>query len=64
SQSDDLGDFYRLKTRGNLDYDQYFSKGSVVGVTADYTSDTTKQLNVKETVRLLRKLPFIKQALK
>ena len=61
--SEDLGDFYRIKTRGELDHDPYYRKGTKV-LAEDYTSESTKQLGHKETVKLLSKLKFIKEALR
>ena len=64
SASDDLGEFFKIKTCGDLDYYSYVNKGNKVAFPGDYTSENTERLGLKETVRLLSKLPFVKKVLK
>jgi len=64
ADSEDMKDFFKVKTNPNLDYDRYFTKGRKSGPRNDYTSANTKRLGQKETERMLLALPFIKEALK
>lgn len=61
---EDMGGFFRIKTRGELDFSPYVTEGKMTLISDDYTSENTQRLNQKETVRLLLKLPFIKESLK
>ncbi len=65
SSSENMGDFYKIKTRGgDLDYDVYYTKGRDMETPSDYTSENTKRLDLKETIKLLSKLKYIKQELR
>lgn len=64
ANSEDLGDFFRVKTRPDWNYDKYFNQGGKQASVDDYTSDKTVQLSVKELKKILLKLPYIKSELK
>lgn len=61
----DEGDFYRIPADvRDLNYGKYFIDGdSQIAKCEDYTSHSTKRLNVAEIKRILLKLDFIKEAL-
>lgn len=65
--AEDMGDHWRLRmdTRG-LDYAQYFTEGedADLSTATDYHSHNADQLDVKQTVALLRTLPEIQRDLK
>ena len=49
----------------SLNYDEFFIKGAKgVSHIEDYNSNSTKNLNVKETIEILNKLDFVNEALK
>lgn len=60
----DLGDYFRIPCDNrDLNYAKYFSDGEpLIAEYDDYTSHNTVQLSVSETVRLLKKLPFIRMS--
>lgn len=62
--SDDLGRFYRIHTRLDMAYDQYFKKGEVKAIPEDYSSDRTHILTQAELADMLLKLPYITHQLK
>lgn len=54
-KSIDLGNFYKINTnKKNSEYSNYFTKGNQ-DIIADYSSKNTKQLNVIETLKILKK---------
>ncbi len=57
--------YFRIQSdTRDLNYDDYFFKGQKEATSAEeYNSNNTEQLNVKETVKLLLKLDYIKQRL-
>lgn len=61
-KTSDLGKYYKISpdTR-DLNYNQYFSKGSEVSIKEEYNSSNTKQLNIEEMKSMLIDLPMIKQ---
>jgi len=61
SNSDDLGDFYRIKMdQRDLNYSKYFESGDKNEVNfVDYDSSNTHQLNIDEIKTLLLKIPEI-----
>ncbi|MEO6003562.1 MAG: polysaccharide biosynthesis protein [Opitutus sp.] len=64
AHADDLGEYFRVPadTR-DLNYSLYFSKGDAkIAEQRDYHSHNTRQLNVEETMGLLRNLPEIRAA--
>ena len=64
TMSEDLEDFFKIRTRGELDYNRYFTKGTTMSMEADYTSENTERLDLAATVKLLRRLPYIKEGLR
>jgi UDP-glucose 4-epimerase len=58
----DMGDYYRIPADNrDLNYASYFTDGDVeTSVNDDYHSHNTQQLNVDETVELLRGLDYVK----
>ena len=49
----------------SLNYDKFFTKGAKgIAHIEDYNSNSTKNLNVEETIKILKKLDFVKEALK
>lgn len=63
-RAEDMDAFFRIPADNrNLNYSQYYSEGvKEVSRLDDYHSHNTRQLNVGEIVTLLRKLPYIRQA--
>ena len=63
-KTSDLGKYYKISpdTR-DLNYNQYFSKGSEISIKEEYNSSNTKQLNIEEMKSMLIDLPMIKQDL-
>jgi len=59
-------EYYKIPPESQgLDYNKYFYRGTITDddkITA-YTSETTNQLDVKETIQILLKLPEIKEEL-
>jgi len=64
ANSEDMGDFFRVRTRPDWNYDKYFSEGSKQAPVEDYTSDKAVQLSDKELKKIFLKLPYIKSELK
>lgn len=65
ARSTDIGNYFRVQAdiRG-LNYDKYFTEGEdELTQIEDYHSHNVQQLDVKETVDLLLKLPFIQSVL-
>jgi UDP-glucose 4-epimerase len=64
-KSEDQGEYFKiLPDNRSLNYDQYFSKGTVKSSLDEYNSSNTKLLNVKEMKKLLLDLPEVKLDLK
>jgi len=65
AHAEDMGDYYRIPADDrDLNYAKYFSDGEeVISHTEDYTSHSTKRLNVEEIKSILMKLDFIKEEL-
>lgn len=63
-KTSDLGKYYKISpdTR-DLNYNQYFSKGSEISIKEEYNSSNTKQLKIEEMKSMLIDLPMIKQDL-
>lgn len=63
AKAQDEGDFFRVPLDArSLQYELYFDEGdSKVPLSEDYTSLSTRQLNVEETKELLLKLPEMRQ---
>lgn len=61
----DMGRFYRVPTdKRDLNYDKYFVEGSMtLSSTLEYTSNSTKRLNVEEIKETLLTLDYIQDAL-
>jgi len=62
-KAEDMGGYYRIPadTR-DLNYGKYFTEGEKkVAVAEDYTSHSTRRLNVEQTIELLLKLKFIRE---
>lgn len=64
SRSEDLGDYFRIKSETSLEYDNFFLRGAIAKFDSDFTSENTKRLNVKEVEKLLKSLDYIKKELK
>ena len=63
--AEDQGKYFKiLPDDRDLNYDQYFSKGSKKTIMDEYNSNNTKLLNVEEMKSLLLKLPELKSDMK
>lgn len=66
-RAEDLGDYYKIPPESqDLDYNKYFKRDRKITNEniEPFTSENTKQLNLKETTELLLTLPEIRQELK
>jgi len=64
SKAKDLGKFFRIPADNrDLNYKRYFVEGMDMKEQGDFTSLSTKQLDVVEVKEILSHLPFIKEAL-
>tara|TARA_Y100000816_G_C26107320_1_gene588857 strand:- start:2427 stop:3461 length:1035 start_codon:yes stop_codon:yes gene_type:complete len=65
-KSKSIGNYLQIASDSrSLNYDKFFSKGQTSKkIQPDYTSHNTKRLNVKEVEILLKKLPYVRNALK
>jgi UDP-N-acetylglucosamine 4,6-dehydratase/5-epimerase len=61
--SEDLGDFYRIRTKLDIEPDEYFRKGVVNGTPIDYSSDQTLLLDEAGLTPVLLSLPYVQQEL-
>lgn len=63
--AEDLGDYYRIPSdKRDLNYDKYFVKGEAkVSEAYDYTSHSTRRLNVSEVKQVLLKVDLVRDAL-
>jgi UDP-glucose 4-epimerase len=63
--AEDIGAYYRIPPDGrDLNYEKFVEQGEQrITRSGDYTSHNTRQLDVPETVEMLRKLPFIQRVL-
>jgi UDP-glucose 4-epimerase len=58
----DLGAYFRVQADNrDLNYKKYFSEGQTSTVSAEYNSENTRRLGVKEMKELLLELPEIKK---
>lgn len=65
-RAEDAGEYYKIPPESQgLDYNKYFYRGKRTDVEKlePYTSQNTRQLNVKQTKELLLRLPEMKEAL-
>jgi UDP-glucose 4-epimerase len=62
-KAEDMGDFYRIPADNrDLNYGQFFSEGTTaLSEVIDYHSHNAEQLDVREIVKVLRKLPLVKK---
>ena len=62
-KAEDLKAYYRIPADNrDLNYGKYFSEGeSGIGIIEEYTSHNTHRMNVKETKKMLLKLPLIRR---
>jgi UDP-N-acetylglucosamine 4,6-dehydratase len=62
----DLGEYYRVPADGrDLNYEKFVEQGEGrIGLSEDYNSHNTRQLNVAEMKQMLLALPFIRRALR
>ena len=61
-KAEDQEKYFKITPDGrDLNYDQYFSKGTVKSLKDEYNSNNTNLLNVKEMKNLLMALPQIKK---
>ena len=62
----DLGNFYRVPCDNrSLNYDKYFSKGSIDrNIITEFNSSNTKLLTVEETKEKIASLPYIQKEMK
>lgn len=65
ARAEDLGDYFRIPADvRDLNYNKYFSEGEQALTTAkEYNSDNTRQLDVQELMKLLRRQSFIEDML-
>lgn len=58
----DMGDFYRVPAdKRDLNYDKYFDEGRLNGLTEEFNSDNTYQLNATELAERLLEIDYIKE---
>ena len=63
--AEDMDGYYRIpKLVSKLEFGKYYNEGVLKKNIDDYTSENTTQLNVSETEKLLRSLPYIQEELK
>jgi len=64
-KAEDTGDYFRVSPDlRDLNYSKYFDQGDKeIANTESYTSKNTTQLNVEETIELLKKLKYIREVL-
>ncbi len=62
TRSEDCGEYYRVHSQQERNYDEYFTHGIVSGAIAreGYTSENAPQLSVKDTEQLLMQIPEIR----
>jgi len=65
AKAEDLGRYYRIPADNrDLNYELFISQGNVeANVVDDYTSHNTEQLDVDQTIELMRSLPYVRQEL-
>ncbi len=64
ARAEDLGDFYRIKSDSEYDYEQFYEKGDTREFSQDLTSDNSRQLSLEETKEMLLSLDYVQKALK
>lgn len=64
ANAQDLGDYYRIRDLALLDYDEFFTEGTIEKVGQDYTSANTERLSLEQVTALIRELPYIQAELK
>jgi UDP-glucose 4-epimerase len=61
-KAQDLGAYFRVQADNrDLNYKKYFSEGQTTTVRAEYNSENTRRLDIKEMKELLLELPEIKK---
>jgi UDP-glucose 4-epimerase len=61
-KAEDQEKYFKISPDGrDLNYDQYFSKGTLKSSIDEYNSNNTNLLNVEEMKNLLQDLPIIKE---
>lgn len=61
-KAEDQDSYFKITPDGrDLNYDQYFSKGTVKSSTEEYNSNNTNLLNIEEMKNLLMTLPQIEE---
>ena len=61
-KAEDQEKYFKISPDGrDLNYDQYFSKGTLKSSIDEYNSNNTNLLNVEEMKNLLMALPLIKE---
>ncbi len=64
-KSEDQGNYFKISADNrDLNYDQFFSKGTSASSIQEYNSNNTNLLNIKEMKSLLMELPQVKLDLK
>lgn len=63
ARAEDLGDFYRIKSDSEYDYEQFYEKGDTREFSQDLTSDNSRQLSLEETKEMLLSLDYVQKAL-
>lgn len=65
AKAEDLGRYYRIPADNrDLNYELFISEGNVeANLAEDYTSHNTQQLDVEETMELMRSLPYVREEL-
>jgi len=65
-RSEDLGEYYRIPADNrDLNYAQYFTEGDTQASNyEDFNSHNADQLDIDNVVKVLSKLPFVKESLK
>ena len=60
---EDMGQYFRIPSDNrDLNYNKYFTDGEKsISLSEDYTSHSTKQLNLEETISILNNLDYIKE---
>ncbi len=65
AKAEDLGRYYRIPADNrDLNYELFISEGNIeANLADDYTSHNTQQLDVAQTMDLMRSLPYVREAL-
>jgi len=64
-KAEEYEDYYMIRNLSQIDCDKYFADGSPASMAAeDYTSESTRRLDLEQTIQLIKSLEDIKDILK